>query len=117
MTVAWRGQCKHCREMFPMEEAEAHQVACEARTLDRFKTMIERPRTWSYDVGLVREVYVETPTGSVRKFFVGTTDQLITRAQMVGLRDLITLALEESPDAVAATPMPPAPVPDATGAA
>jgi len=116
--VAWQATCSFCKQQFPLEEREAHATICEATGKARMLAEVERPRTWAFGLGLVRESFVEQERGPMlRKFFIGVTENPVARSQLVAFRDLITLVLEEAPEPVAAIPMPPAPVADATGAA
>lgn len=92
-----------------MEERDAHVLACEAGGKARFLAAVERPRSWAYGIGIVREIMApakEDGTPSQRKFFVGVTENVVTRAQLVAYRNLISLALEESPDPLPVTPVP-----------
>jgi len=107
--VAWQATCSFCKQQFPLEEREAHATICEATGRARMLAEVERPRTWAFGLGLVRESFVEQECGpTLRKFFIGVTENPIVRSQLVAFRDLITLALEEAPEPVATLPVAPA---------
>jgi hypothetical protein len=111
----WQATCALCNARFPVEETEAHAAACEATSQARLVVEVERLRGWAFGIASIREMYAELAPGApkLHRFEVRLTENPMPRAQLVAFRDLITLALEEAPEPVAALPVAPAaPAPD-----
>ena len=101
----WQGTCAHCRASFPLAEAEAHAQACEATSRERLKLGVERPQAWAFGIATIREMPVEPVPGvRQRRFELRVTENPMSRGQLIGLRDLLTLVLEEAPEPVVAEP-------------
>ena len=106
----WQATCSYCKATFPLAEQETHREACEARGRAEFATHVERPKSWGIGSTMVREYYVPQANGPAqRRFYVAIAENPLTRAQLVGLRDLITLALDEAPEPLAVVPAAPVP--------
>lgn len=79
---------------------------------------MERPRGWAFGIGAIREIPSEPVPGiKQRKFEMRVTENPMTRAQLLSLRDLLSLVLAEAPEPVEVTPVPSGAVADATGTA
>jgi hypothetical protein len=114
----YQGTCSRCHQRFPIEEAETHAAACEVTGRERVRAAVERPRSWSFGIGTVRETFVEQTTGpATRKFLIAITENPLSRTQLLAFHELILLALDEAPEPVAVLPLPPVAVPAPTGSA
>jgi hypothetical protein len=117
--LVWQATCALCKARFPVEETEAHAAACEATSQARLVVEVERLRGWAFGIASVRELYVELVPGTPkqRRFEIRLTENPMPRAQLVAFRDLITLALDEAPEAVTLAAAPPVDPPVPTGSA